>query len=745
MKYKNLCLALYSIVFCTAVNAQDFTQYVNPFIGTGGNGHVFPGATLPFGAVQLSPDQKTTTWEYCSGYRYLDSTILGFSHTHLSGTGVGDLGDILLMPYLGKKPDTLLYPGKSSFSHAQEKASPGYYQVLLNPSQINVQLTTTERVGLHKYSFPKSTQAMVYIDLKHKIYSDWGKITESEITKENDTTFTGYRLVTQAWAPARMVYFVIRTSKPITTSYFNNKNTDVKNAQLEKGIVKIRSQNVQVNLQFNTLNNPNILIKVALSTVSLNNAKINLQEIPHWDFDVVAKQAKEKWNSYLKRAKIEADEKTKTIFYTALYHTFIQPNQLADKDSSYYGPNYAVQKSKTGNYYSTFSLWDTYRSTHTLYTLFTPERVPDMVNTLLQHHQTNGYLPIWTLGGTENHCMIANHAVPVIVEAINKGFANINANQAYEAIKASLTTDHQGSYLNQWKYNTKGYMAADSTGGSSVSKTLEFAYDDWCAAQLAKKLGKVTDYNFFLNRSNFYKNHFNKQYNMMWPKKADGSWLVWDKYKTDYAGPYTEGNAWQYIWAVQHDPYGLISLFPNKQACINKLDSTFTDNTKITGNVGDVTGIIGQYAHGNEPSHHTAYMFNFLGQPWKTQKWVRQILATQYHNQPDGLSGNEDCGQMSSWYVLSAMGFYPFNPANGIYILGSPALSKATLTLGKNTFTIATQNFSAKNIYVKAIKLNGKPYTKTYIKHSDMVAGGQLQFFMTDKPITKTTAQADMP
>lgn len=745
---KKISILVFVFLIVTEIKAQDFTRFVNPMIGTGGNGHVFPGATVPFGMVQLSPDQRTTGWSFCSGYHYDENIILGFSHTHLSGTGVGDLGDILLMPYIGKKPDTTQYPGKTQFSHSQEKASAGLYEVFLPKPQINVRLSASQHVGIHEYTFPKTAEAFINIDLKHKIYSDWGKQVESEFVIENDSTISGYTYITRGWAPSRRVYYVIKTSKPFKKSYLTTDlGSDVKLGLLKPGIQRLRNDNLMLNLQFSTNDKEQIKVKVAISAVSLANAKNNALEIIGWDIDEVHKAAKKLWNSYLSRLQIDAEPKVKEIFYTALYHTLIQPNQLADADSSFFGPDYKIHKSKTGNYYSTFSLWDTYRAAHPLYTLLVPEKVPDFINTITTHFNYNGYLPIWALWGTENHCMIANHAVPVVTDAIIKGFVKgKDVEEAYKAIKTSLTEDHRGSHWNGWEYVKYGYMRSDSTGGSSVSKTLECAYNDWCAAQVAKKLGKHQDYSYFMNRAQFYKNLFKPDMEMMWPKKTDGNWAVWNEYQTDYAGPYTEGNSWQYIWSVQHDPYGLIKLFKNHNACVLKLDSTFSNTHPITGPVNDVTGIIGQYAHGNEPGHHTAYFYGFLGQPWKTQHRVRQILSTLYDNQPNGLSGNEDCGQMSAWYALSALGFYPYNPANGVYILGSPAVNKAVLQVDNGkTFTIIAQNNSPQNIYVAAVKLNGKPYLNTYIRHSDIQNGGMLTFIMTNKPLKKQTLTANLP
>jgi predicted alpha-1,2-mannosidase len=734
------------IIFATSVKAQDFIQYVNPMIGTGGNGHVFPGATVPFGMVQLSPDQRTVGWSYCSGYNYEEKTILGFSHTHLSGTGVGDLGDILVMPYVGIKSDTCTYPGKTNFSHLQEKSSPGFYEVFLPQPKILAELTASQRVGVHQYTFPKTNEAFININLIHKINSNSGKVIESEFVVENDSTFSGYRCIADGWAPWRKVYFVIVVSKPIKNIYMNSQATDLKNSLLSKGYQRFRNQNINVNLQFEASEAEKIEMKVALSAISVKNARKNLNEVRNLNFKEVQENAKQLWNRYLSRIQIDADTKVKEIFYTSLYHNLVQPNQMADPDSSFLGPDYQVHKSITGNYYSTFSLWDTYRATQPLYTLLVPELVPDMMNTLLQHESINGYLPIWSLWGTETHCMIANHSVPVLTDAILKGLKGIDAEKAFLTIKNSLTLDHRGSNWNAWRYDKYGYVRADSLGGSSVSKTLEFSYDDWCAAQLAKKLNKPSDYAYFMKRAGYYKNLFNPAKEMMWPKNSDGNWAIWNEYKTEYGGPYTEGNAWQYIWSVQHDPYGLIKLFPSEKECIKKLDQTFSDNTQIKGNVGDVSGLIGQYAHGNEPSHHIAYFYPFLGQPWKTQKLVRHILATQYDNQPDGLSGNEDCGQMSAWYIFSALGFYPYNPANGIYIMGSPAVNKAVIKVADGkTFTIIAKNNSAENIYVASVMLNGKTYNKTYIRHQDIEAGGVLEFKMSNHPNLKQTSKINRP
>ncbi|TAF45490.1 MAG: glycoside hydrolase family 92 protein [Sphingobacteriales bacterium] len=745
MKKSTLLILVYIFSF-KIVLGQNYTQLVNPMIGTGANGHVFPGATSPFGMIQLSPDQGIKGWGGCSGYQYNQNTIVGFSHTHLSGTGVGDLGDILMMPHVGIKSDTVFFPGKTNFTHQQEKASPSVYEVYLPSPKIKVRLTTTPRVGIHEYTFPKSAQAMVNINLIYKIFDDWGKISEAQFVVENDTTFSGYRNVNEGWAPTRRVYFVIKTNKAVKRITSNIGNYEFNKYLSSKVFQRGRSKDSNMNLLFETSENEKVILKVAISAVSVSHARINIAEAKGWDFDTFVDNNNRLWNSYLSRIKVEADPVVSQLFYTGLYHAMIQPNQMAEADSSFFGPDYKVHKSKTGKYYSTLSLWDTYRAAHPLYTVVVPELVPDMMNSMLQHNEHNGYLPIWALWGTENHCMIANHSVPVLVDAVFKGFKNIDVEKTYDAIKKTLTLDHHGSHWNSWQYTKYGYMTADSTGGSSVSKTLECAFNDWCAAQLAKKLGKTDDYNYFIKRSKYFKNLFNPTYNMMWPKNTDGKWVTWDAYKTDYAGPYTEGNAWQYIWSVQHNPYDLIKLFPSHKTCVSKLDQTFSDTTKITGGVNDVTGLIGQYAHGNEPSHHIAYFYNFLGQPWKTQKLVRQILQTQYTTQPEGLSGNEDCGQMSAWYVLSALGFYPYNPANGVYILGSPAVNKAVLQVGNGkTFSIIAHNNSPKNIYVAATKLNGKPYLNTYIRHTDIQNGGELTFIMTDKPVKKQTLIANLP
>ncbi len=745
MKKVFLLATILGLVIFTAM-AQDFTHFVNPMIGTDANGHVFPGASVPFGMIQVSPDQKTTGWEFCSGYRYKESTISGFSHTHLSGTGVGDLGDILIMPYIGRKSDTIPYPGKTTFSHLQEKSSPGYYQVYLPEPAINVELTASQRVGVHQYTFPQTNEAFININLKHKIYSNWGTAVETQFYIENDSTFSGYKFIAQGWAPARKVYFVIKTSKAAKNIFMNAKGWGGMNGLITRGVKSIKNNELFINLQFQTNASEKIITKVAISAVSLENARKNLDEVKDRDFDQVHEAAKELWNNYLTRIQIEGEPQVKEIFYTSLYHAMVQPNQIADPDSSYSGPDFLLHKSSTGKYYSTLSLWDTYRAAHPLYTILVPELVPGMINTMLQHESINGYLPIWTLWGTENHCMIGNHSIPVITDAIFKGFKGIDAEKAYSAIKKTLTQEHSNSHWNAWQYDKFGYVRADSCGESSVSKTLEYAYDDWCAAQLAKKLGKTKDYAYFMKRSQNYRNVFNPEKGFMWPRNTDGSWADWDEYRVQFGSPYTEGNAWQFVWGVQHDPYGLIGLFPSPLDCQNKLDSTFSNTHQISGHLNDVTGIIGQYAHGNEPGHHTAYLFQFLGQPWKTQKIIRQILETQYTNKADGLCGNEDCGQMSAWYALSALGFYPVNPANGVYVLGSPAVSKATIQVANGkTFVILAKNNSAKNIYVNSVILNGKPYPNTYIRHADIEKGGVLEFIMSDKPLMKVVPMGNRP
>jgi predicted alpha-1,2-mannosidase len=726
--------------------ATGYVQYVNPFIGTGAvdknslSGSNFPGATTPFSMVQLSPDTRDAPDDPGSGYDFNDKTIVGFSHTHLSGTGVADLCDILLMPTTG---EIKLNPGKdsvkrsgyrSAFSHKKESAWPGYYQVMLQDYGINAELTSTPHVGLHRYTFPKSDSAHVIFDLDHSLDKKRGywqcRIIGSEIRIVNNTTIEGYRIIT-GWAKLRKVYFHAEFSKPFSSTVLADGRRRIENMPVINGTA------LRAALNFNTTGNEQVLVKVALSPVSVANARLNMQaELPGWDFDKVSKLSTSQWEAELQKIKVEGTIQQKQIFYPCLYHAFTQPNNIADVNGDYQATDLTIGNAPDKTHYSTFSLWDTYRAAHPMYTLIQPEKTAGFINSMLRQYDTYGYLPIWQLWGDENYCMIGNHAIPVITDAILKGIKGIDVEKAYQAVKGSSVTDHPGSPFTAWE--KFGYIPED-VESQSVSITLEMAYDDWCVAQLAKHLGKKADYEHFIKRSEFYRNLYNEKSGFFQAKKTDGKWLEPFnplQYGGNGGNPYTEANAWQYFWYVPQNVPGLINLVGGSKAFTDKLDKffTLTDTTSKEVN-GNASGFIGQYAHGNEPSHHIAYLYDYAGQPWKTQFYVSKIMNELYNNSSSGYSGNEDCGQMSSWYIFSSMGFYPVNPANGVYAIGAPVLQKAEMKLANgNTFNVTAKNTSAANCYIQSVKLNGKAYNKTYITQNDINNGGTLEFIMGSKP-----------
>jgi len=723
----------------------NYTKYVNPFIGTGAvdknslSGSNFPGATTPFGLVQLSPDTRENPDDPGCGYDYNDKSIIGFSHTHLSGTGVADLFDVLLMPTTGTIKTE---PGKdgevgtgyrSTFSHQQESAKVGYYQVMLTDYHINAELTATEHVGLHRYTFPESNQSHIVIDMNHSLDKKrtyWVcKILDAELKIVDNHTIEGYRIIT-GWASLRKIYFRAEFSKPFSSDVL------VSGRHLFNDLSIINGTNIKAVLNFDTKANEPVLVKVGLSTTSLANAQANMQaEVPGWDFDGVVKQATNKWEQQISKIKVEGTDVQKQIFYTGLYHAFIQPNNLADVNGDYMATDMTIKNAPDKKHYSTLSLWDTYRAANPLYTLIAPQFTADLIKSMMRQYDTYGYLPIWQLWGEENYCMIGNHAIPVIVDAALKGLPDFDVEKAYAAVKGSSLTDHQASPFHDWE--KFGYIPEDIQS-QSVSITLEMAYDDWCVAQLAKKLNKMDDYNRFINRSEYYRNLYNPANGFFQAKKADGSWLQpFDplKYGGNGGNPYTEGNAWQYFWYVPQNVAGLISLVGGNEKFNAKLDQFFTLKD-LPGEVnGNASGFIGQYAHGNEPSHHITYLYDFSGQPWKTQYYAAKVLNELYNNSSSGYAGNEDCGQMSSWYIFSAMGFYPVNPANGVYALGSPVLANAEIDLGNGKkFTVTVKNPAKNNIYVQSVKLNNKAYSKTYITQNDIAQGSSLEFTMGPNP-----------
>lgn len=730
MKKLLLSVCAFSLTLAT-LQAGEITKYVNPFIGTGAidgglSGNNYPGATSPFGMIQLSPDtSEAPNWGDASGYDYNRSTIFGFSHTRLSGTGASDLIDVTLMPTSSGRTS-------STFTHDEEKASPGYYQVMLKDENINVELTTTQRNGIHRYQYPAGKDAEVILDMDHSAdKGSWGRrIINAQIRILNDHAVEGYRIIT-GWAKLRKIYFYMEFSSPILTSTLRD------GGRVHENTAVVNGTNLHGCFRFGKLNGKPLTCKVAFSSVSMENARQNMeQEAPHWDFDRYMAAADADWEKQLGKIEIKGTEVQKEIFYTALYHTMIQPNTMSDVNGEYMAADYTARKvGDNETHYTTFSLWDTFRASHPLYTLLEPERVTDFVKSMIRQYEYYGYLPIWQLWGQDNYCMIGNHSIPVITDAILKGIPGIDVEKAYEAVYNSSVTSHPNSPFEVWeKY---GFMP-ENIQTQSVSITLEQAFDDWCVAQLAEKLNKDADYERFHKRSEYYRNLFHPKTKFFQSKNDKGEWIEpFDPYQYGGNGghPFTEGNAWQYFWYVPHNIQALMELTGGTKAFEQKLDTFFTSNYKSEQMNHNASGFVGQYAHGNEPSHHVAYLYNFAGQPWKTQKYVSHILNTLYNNTSSGYAGNDDCGQMSAWYVFSAMGFYPVNPADGRYIIGSPLLDECTLKLaGNKDFHIRTIRKSPEDIYIQSVTLNGKKHKDFFITHQDIMNGGTMVFKMGKKP-----------
>lgn len=700
-----------------SVSAQDYTQYVNPFIGTGGHGHVFLGANVPFGNIQAGPTQKKQGWDWCSGYHYSDSTVIGFGQMHLSGTGIGDLGDVSLLPMTNPSQREV------KFSHRAEYVRPGYYSVML-ASGIRVELTATQRVAFHRYSFPAdATKGYIALNLAQGI--GWDKMTSCKFKQESDKTITGFRM-SEGWAKDQRVYFVAEFSEPVKLEE-NERDTI--------GIFSVASTNQP------------LLVKVGISAVSVENARENLQqELPGWNFASVVAKANADWNRELSKIAIKTqDERAKRIFYTALYHTMIAPSVFSDVNGEYRG---ADGKTHKGDFtdYTTFSLWDTYRAAFPLMTLIQPEMQRDLAETMLHIFKQQGKLPVWHLMGNETDCMVGNPGIPVLVDIALKGF-NVDKKAVFEAVKASAMRDERGMGLLK-KY---GYIPCDlDPEKETVAKGLEYALADACIAKLAKQLGKTEDYKYFYKRSQSYRDfYFDKQTKFMRGVTSDHKFREpFDPFSTVHRqDDYTEGNAWQYVWLVPHDVHGLVAAFGGEKPFVSKLDSLFIVNGDMGADASpDITGLIGQYAHGNEPSHHILYMYNYVGQPWKGADKIRYVLANLYHDDFDGLSGNEDVGQMSAWYILSSVGFYQVDPAGGRYVFGSPLFDEATLNVGNGkTFRVVAHNNSSENKYIQSARLNGKPYTRSYIDFKDIVRGGTLEFVMGNKPSQFGVKPSDRP
>jgi len=705
-----------------AENQQPLINYVNPFIGTGGHGHTYPGATMPFGMMQLSPDTRLEGWDGCSGYHYTDDYIYGFSHTHLSGTGISDYGDVLLMPTNeasfnngadGKKGY------RAHFSHANETAEPGYYKVHLDSSNIDVELTVSKRSGIHNYQFPSKENQFVVLDLEHR-----DKVLSHAIEQVSNRAFQGHRH-SAAWASNQKLFYYLEFSEEVRSIEYNSEENPTKAI-----------------FYFNNPNNNPIEVKIGISAVDEIGAKNNLQtEIGNKTFDQVKQEAQDAWEQELGKIVVESSNADyKTNFYTALYHTMIAPNLYQDVDGRYRGMDMKIHQTKDFDYYTVFSLWDTYRAAHPLYTIIEQKRTNDFINTFLAKYDEGDIMPIWDLSANYTGCMIGYHGVSVIADAYLKGLQGYDTEKALLAMKHSANQDHLGLKT----YKALGFIPVEEES-ESVSKTLEYAYDDWTIAQMAKAMGKEDDYKTFIQRAQNYKNIFDPETGFMRGRFKNTWFAPFDPYEVNFN--YTEANAWQYSFYVPQDISGFAELLGGNTQLEAQLDKLFTAKAETSGrNQADITGLIGQYAHGNEPSHHMAYLYNFVGKPNKTQEKVHQILTQLYKNDPDGISGNEDCGQMSAWYVFGTLGFYPVTPGSNQYIIGTPLMDKATINLENgNQFTIQANNLSNENKYIASAELNGKPLNHTYINHDDIINGGSLVFNMSNQPSAWGTHDNDLP
>ena len=726
---------------------KEYTDSVNVFIGTGGHGHTFPGATLPHGMVQLSPDTRLFGWDACSGYYYDDTSIMGFTHTHLSGTGIGDYGDILFMPVVGEKPliaGTAENPDegyRSRFSHEQESARPGYYQVLLQDDSINVELTATLRAGLQRYTYPKASDARLIVDMEPTIHGHQHPVTQIRVV--NDSTIAGMKY-TVGWAKRHYVYFYAVFSSPFDYKLYSGTEY-----QSDSTSVTVNTAKAVISFR-NLPADGRVLAKVGISSVDEEGARLNVEaEIPNWDFEGVMKQANTTWNEALGKIDIEtSDNDSRTVFYTSLYHAFIQPSLASDVDGRYRTMGHEIKQDASYTNYTVFSLWDTFRAAHPLYTIVTPEQNQAFIRSLLRKYDEGGILPKWELASNETGTMIGYHAVSVIADAMMKKQCDFDVKKALEACIRSSVYDTTGvtpmmdrQILNgklmpvSIKYkNELGYIPCDKVGGS-VSQGLEFAYNDWLIAQMMKEHNRKDLYDKYMELSRNYRNYFDPETKLMRGRLSDGSWITpFDPASVQRPSNYVEGNAWQWAWFVPQDVEGLMELVGGQKSFEAHLDTLFTTSSELTGDpnaAADVTGMIGQYAHGNEPSHHIPYLYNYAGAPRKTQALVDHILRTLYHNDPNGLSGNEDVGQMSAWYALSAMGFYSFCPGRPVYEIGRPIFDKVTIHLsnGKD-FVIQAKNNSVENKYIRSMKLNGEDLAEPRFSHFDLMKGGELIFEM---------------
>lgn len=743
------CSLLLGAASCSQKSTtQDYTTYVNPFIGTGGHGHTFPGPVVPNGMIQPSPDTRIYQWDACSGYYHEDSTINGFSHTHLSGTGCGDYGDVLLMPTVGKQEyhamgtESQQMAYASAYSHQNEIAVPGYYSVVLDRYKVKAELTASKRAAIHRYTFPESEESGFILDLDYSLQRQ--KNEEMELEVISDTEIRG-RKKTVYWAFDQYINFYAKFSKPFTYTLVTDSMA------LDEGGPLLPT--AKVLLHFDTQANEEVLVKVGISAVDWDGAQRNVEaDIPEWDFEGIRTQANTAWNEYLSKIDIEtADKDQKTIFYTALYHTGVQPNLFTDADGRYLGMDLKTHQGDVNKpIYTIFSLWDTFRAYHPLMTIIDPDLNQSFIRSLIQKHREGGVLPMWELAGNYTGTMIGYHAVPVIVDAYMKGYRDFDVDEAYKAclrvaeydttgiICPPLVLPHLMPQAKYWK-NKIGYVPCDKDN-EAVAKALEYAYNDWCISILADSLGDVANYEKYAKFGEGYKTYFDPSTRFMRGLDSKGQWRTpfSPRSSTHRNDDYCEGTAWQWTWFVPHQVDGLVELMGGREGFISKLDSLFTADSSLEGEMTsvDISGLIGQYAHGNEPSHHIIHLYNYVNQPWRTQELADSVLHTLYFNDPNGLSGNEDCGQMSAWYVLNSMGFYQVCPGKPVYSIGRPLFDKATVNLkdGKK-FTVATKNNSRENKYIQSMTMNGKQLDKPFFTHNDIVNGGTLELIMGNMPV----------
>lgn len=713
-----ISLLAFILALTTTTYSQSNSKYVNVFIGTEGTGHTFPGPSIPFGMVQPGPDNREQGWDYTSGYQYCDSILLGFSQTHFSGTGISEMGDILLMPFDDNPDETL----KNRYFKDSEKASVGYYS-LIKKDSIKVELSCSDRVAFHRYTFPNQT-ASILVNFQHGLlFMTDSLVLDSEVNIEDNQTISGY-CHTKNWVE-RKYFFVLKFDQSF--------------ASAEKLPMGRKENAPKYLLHFQTDQSGVIQVKIALSTVSVDGAKLNLEtEIPGWNFERVRRNAENVWDNYLGRIDIEADAKRKEIFYTSMYHFFLQPSNIADVDGKYRGADNKISLAANKEYYSTLSIWDIYRGAFPLLQILAPERIDGIINSMLQHHKAAGFLPIWTAWGQDNYCMIGNHSIPMILSAYTNGFTGFDAT---EGLKAMVETSSRSHINSDWDlYNEFGYYPFDRLDNEAVSRTLESGYDDWAVSEMASKLGDKETAGLFYKRANCYKNLFDKETELFRGKDTKGNWRnpfdpLTATSPMNNPGDYTEANAWQYFWTpAQFDIAGVTTLLGGKEAFTQKLTQFFTLESKNPNKFLGQEAMIGQYAHGNEPSHHILYLYAYSNEPKTGQKYIHKVINEFHRNTPDGMIGNDDCGQMSAWYILSSLGFYPVNPASGEFVYGAPQVKKAILHLSNgNSFSMQALNISAENIYTEKAFLNEKPILKPFITYKEIMSGGKLTFEMTNK------------